>query len=35
MCADNDIGAEGAKELGEALKLNTTITTLDLGCMKY
>ena len=30
---DNRIGAEGAKGLGEALKLNTTITTLNLASM--
>jgi hypothetical protein len=35
MCTDNDIGDEGAKALGEALKLNSTITTLNLGCMKH
>jgi hypothetical protein len=35
MCTGNDIGAEGAKGLGEALKLNSTITTLYLRCMKH
>ena len=35
VCTDNGIGDEGAKGLGEALKLNTTITTLDLEGMKY
>jgi hypothetical protein len=35
MCTDNDIGDEGAKGLGEALKLNSTITELDLGGMKH
>jgi hypothetical protein len=33
MCTDNHIGAEGAKALGEALKLNSTITTLYLRGM--
>ena len=28
---DNKIGAEGACLLSEALKTNTTLTTLDLG----
>jgi hypothetical protein len=33
---DNDIGVEGAKALGEALKLNSTIiTTLNLGGIKH
>ena len=31
----NVIGDEGAKGLGEALKLNTTITELYLTRMKY
>jgi hypothetical protein len=35
MCIDNDIGAEGAKALGEALKLNSTITELNLKCIKH
>ena len=30
----NNIGAEGAKLLGEVMKHNTFLTTLDLGCMK-
>ena len=34
MCTGNRIGAEGAKGLGEVLKLNTTITTLDLSGTK-
>ena len=34
MSTGNRIGAEGAKGLGEALKLNTTLTTLDLASMK-
>jgi hypothetical protein len=33
MCTDNHIGAEGAKVLGEILKLNSTITELNLGGM--
>ena len=28
---DNNIGPEGAKALGEALKANTTLTSLDLS----
>lgn len=28
--ADNEIGAEGAKALAEALKVNTTVTSIDL-----
>jgi hypothetical protein len=35
MCTVNDIGAEGAKALGEALKLNSAITELNLRCMKH
>ena len=35
MCTGNDIGDEGAIELGEALKLNTNITEMYLGGMKY
>ena len=35
MCTGNGIGDEGAKGLGETLKLNTTLTTLDLSCMKH
>ena len=35
MCTGNGIGDEGAKGLGEALKLNTTITTLYLRGMKH
>ena len=33
VCTGNGIGAEGAKGLGEALNLNTTLTTLHLSCM--
>ena len=29
---DNNIGAEGARMISEALKINTTLTTLDLCC---
>ena len=29
---ENDIGAEGAKHIGDALKTNTTLTTLYLQC---
>ena len=29
---DNNIGAEGARLMSEALKTNTTLTTLYLGC---
>ena len=35
VCTDNGIGAEGAKGLGEALKLNSSITTLNLESMKH
>ena len=28
---DDEIGADGAKQLGEALKTNTTLTKLNLG----
>jgi len=30
--ADNDIGDEGAKALAEALKVNTTVTSINLRC---
>ena len=29
---DNPIGAEGTKSMGEMLKVNTTLTELDLSC---
>ncbi len=29
--AGNNIGAEGANKIGESLKINTTLTELDLG----
>ena len=29
---DNDIGSEGAKKISESLKINTTLTQLNLGC---
>ena len=32
--AGNEIGVEGARALSEALKANTTLTTLDLACVK-
>ena len=28
---DNEIGVEGAKALSEMMKVNTTLTSLDLG----
>ena len=28
---DNKIGAEGAKAISETMKINTTLTSLDLG----
>ena len=31
MVADNQIGPEGAKALGEGLKENKTLTSLNLG----
>ena len=30
--AVNEIGDEGARALSEALKVNTTLTTLELAC---
>ena len=32
VCADNDIKAEGAQHLAEALKVNTSVTSIDLKC---
>ena len=29
---DNQIGAEGAKAMSETLKMNTTLTSLNLEC---
>ena len=29
---DNEIGDEGAKAMSEMMKVNTTLTTLDLSC---
>jgi len=29
---DNEIGAEGANKISEALKVNSTLTELDLSC---
>ena len=34
MNTDNEIGAEGASALSESLKINTTLTKLDLRCEK-
>ena len=34
MYTDNNISVEGAKELGEALKHNSTLTMLSLAGMK-
>ena len=31
---ENGIGDEGAKAMSEMLKVNTTLTTLDLTCEK-
>ena len=31
---DNKIGDEGTKSMSEMLKLNTTLTSLNLGCEK-
>ena len=31
VAAENGIGDTGAAALGEALKMNSTVTTLDLG----
>ena len=31
---DNNIGIEGAQSIGEALKTNTSLTSLNLGCEK-
>ena len=33
FCLGNDIGAAGAQALAEALKVNGSITTLELGGM--
>ena len=30
----NTVGAEGAETLSEALKVNTTLTSLNLGCVQ-
>ena len=29
---DNNIGAEGARMISEALKINSTVTELDMSC---
>ena len=31
-CIDNKIGYEGVKTISESLKINTSLTTLNLGC---
>ena len=31
---DNEIGDEGAKAMSEMMKVNTTLTSLDLSCEK-
>ena len=31
---DNKIGNEGVRALSEALKSNTTLTALDVGCLQ-
>ena len=35
ICTDNGVGDEGAKALGEALKLNNSLTQLNLGSMTH
>jgi len=32
VCAANNIKAAGAKDLAEALTVNTSVTSIDLGC---
>ena len=32
--ADNDIGDEGAKSICQILRVNNTLTALDLGCVE-
>ena len=32
LWTDNEIGAEGATQISESLKINTTLTSLNLGC---
>ena len=32
--ADNGIGGEGAKTMSEILKVNSTLTSLNLGCQE-
>lgn len=34
MIIGNEIGIEGAKAIGETLKINTSLTELHLGIMK-
>ena len=33
MCSGNQVGVEGARALGDALKVNSTLTTLVLDSM--
>ena len=35
FCLVNKIGAEGAKWISEALKVNKSITNIDMFCMKF
>lgn len=35
LTIDNFMGAAGAKSIAEALKVNTSITWIDIGCMKF
>ena len=36
MCSGNQVGVEGARALGDALKVNSTLTTLYLnGMLQY
>ena len=32
-CADNQIGAEGAKEVAQSLQVNSALSSLNLECM--
>ena len=32
-CADNQIGAEGAKEIAQSLQVNSALSSLNLECM--
>ena len=35
FCLVNKIGAEGAKWVSEALKMNKSITYINIACMKF